>query len=594
MKELAYLNKFFYKYRWRFLPGVLFVIISNLFAVLPAQVIRIAFDLVNENIAIYRLFNGFEKQKLIATIFGQSLLFFGLIVLALALLRGIFLFFMRQTIILMSRHIEYDLKNEIYQHYQKLSMAFYRRNNTGDLMNRVTEDVSRVRMYLGPAIMYTINTSVLFILIIVAMFNVNARLAVFALLPLPLLAVTIYYVHTIINQRSEKIQEQLSSMSSFVQETFSGIRVIKAYVREDDIRKKFNQESEDYKTHSMSLVQIQALFYPMMLLLVGISTIITVYIGGVEVIKGTITSGNIAEFIVYVNQLTFPVTSLGWVTSLIQRASASQKRINEFLQTQPEIVSLSSDKIKLKGGIEFKDVSFTYPDTGIQAIKNISFKVEPGQFIAIIGRTGCGKSTIANLLLRMYDADQGDILIDNKRIEKLDLNTYRDQVGFVPQEVFLFSDTIFNNIAFGLSVAEPNQVEQAAKDAALYDNIIGFEKSFETMIGERGITLSGGQKQRLSIARALIKEPQILIFDDCLSAIDTRTEEEILNNLGRLMNNKTSILIAHRVSTIKNADKILVMDGGEIIEQGTHHELMALKSTYFELFEKQLLEEQIT
>lgn len=594
MKELAYLNKFFYKYRWRFLPGILFVIISNLFAVLPAQVIRIAFDLVNENIAIYRLFNGFEKQKLIATIFGQSLLFFGLIVLALALLRGIFLFFMRQTIILMSRHIEYDLKNEIYQHYQKLSMAFYRRNNTGDLMNRVTEDVSRVRMYLGPAIMYTINTSVLFILIIVAMFNVNARLAVFALLPLPLLAVTIYYVHTIINQRSEKIQEQLSSMSSFVQETFSGIRVIKAYVREDDIRKKFNQESEDYKTHSMSLVQIQALFYPMMLLLVGISTIITVYIGGVEVIKGTITSGNIAEFIVYVNQLTFPVTSLGWVTSLIQRASASQKRINEFLQTQPEIVSLSSDKIKLKGGIEFKDVSFTYPDTGIQAIKNISFKVEPGQFIAIIGRTGCGKSTIANLLLRMYDADQGDILIDNKRIEKLDLNTYRDQVGFVPQEVFLFSDTIFNNIAFGLSVAEPNQVEQAAKDAALYDNIIGFEKSFETMIGERGITLSGGQKQRLSIARALIKEPQILIFDDCLSAIDTRTEEEILNNLGRLMINKTSILIAHRVSTIKNADKILVMDGGEIIEQGTHQELMALKSTYFELFEKQLLEEQIT
>ena len=594
MKELAYLNKFFYKYRWRFLPGILFVIISNLFAVLPAQVIRIAFDLVNENIAIYRLFNGFEKQKLIATIFGQSLLFFGLIVLALALLRGIFLFFMRQTIILMSRHIEYDLKNEIYQHYQKLSMAFYRRNNTGDLMNRVTEDVSRVRMYLGPAIMYTINTSVLFILIIVAMFNVNARLAVFALLPLPLLAVTIYYVHTIINQRSEKIQEQLSSMSSFVQETFSGIRVIKAYVREDDIRKKFNQESEDYKTHSMSLVQIQALFYPMMLLLVGISTIITVYIGGVEVIKGTITSGNIAEFIVYVNQLTFPVTSLGWVTSLIQRASASQKRINEFLQTQPEIVSLSSDKIKLKGGIEFKDVSFTYPDTGIQAIKNISFKVEPGQFIAIIGRTGCGKSTIANLLLRMYDADQGDVLIDNKRIEKLDLNTYRDQVGFVPQEVFLFSDTIFNNIAFGLSVAEPNQVEQAAKDAALYDNIIGFEKSFETMIGERGITLSGGQKQRLSIARALINEPQILIFDDCLSAIDTRTEEEILNNLGRLMNNKTSILIAHRVSTIKNADKILVMDGGEIIEQGTHHELMALKRIYFELFEKQLLEEQIT
>lgn len=594
MKELAYLNKFFYKYRWRFLPGVLFVIISNLFAVLPAQVIRIAFDLVSENIAIYRLFNGFERQELIEIIFGQSLLFFGLIVLALALLRGIFLFFMRQTIILMSRHIEYDLKNEIYQHYQKLSMAFYRRNNTGDLMNRVTEDVSRVRMYLGPAIMYTINTTVLFILIIVAMFNVNARLAIFALLPLPLLAVTIYYVHTIINQRSEKIQQQLSSMSSFVQETFSGIRVIKSYVREDDIRKKFNQESEDYKTHSMSLVQIQALFYPMMLLLVGLSTIITVYIGGVEVMKGTITSGNIAEFIVYVNQLTFPVTSLGWVTSLIQRASASQKRINEFLETQPEIISISNEKIKLKGAIEFKDVSFKYPDTGIQAIKNISFKVEPGQFLAIIGRTGSGKSTIANLLMRMYDADKGDILIDNKRVEQLDLNNYRDQLGFVPQEVFLFSDTINNNIAFGLSVAEQERVEQAAKDAALYHNIIDFEKGFQTMIGERGITLSGGQKQRLSIARAIIKKPQILIFDDCLSAIDTRTEEEILNNLSRLMKNKTSILIAHRVSTIKNADKIIVMDRGEIIEQGTHEALLALKGNYFELFEKQLLEEQVT
>ena len=593
MKELAYLNKFFYKYRWRFLPGVIFVIVSNLFAVLPAQVIRIAFDLVNENIEIFRLFNGFERQKLIVTIFGQSLFFFGLIVLTLALLRGIFLFFMRQTIILMSRHIEYDLKNEIYQHYQKLSMAFYRRNNTGDLMNRVTEDVSRVRMYLGPAIMYTINTTVLFILIIVAMFNVNARLAIFALLPLPLLAVTIYYVHTIINQRSEKIQQQLSSMSSFVQETFSGIRVIKAYVREVDIRKKFNQESEDYKTHSMSLVQIQALFYPMMLLLVGLSTIITVYIGGDEVIKGTITSGNIAEFIVYVNQLTFPVTSLGWVTSLIQRASASQKRINEFLETQPEIISISNEKIKLKGEIEFKDVSFKYPDTGIQAIKNISFKVEPGQFLAIIGRTGSGKSTIANLLMRMYDADKGNILVDNHKVEQLDLNNYRDQVGFVPQEVFLFSDTINNNIAFGLAVAEPKRVEQAAKNAALYENILGFEKGFETMIGERGITLSGGQKQRLSIARAVIKEPQILIFDDCLSAIDTRTEEEILNNLGRLMKNKTSILIAHRVSTIKNADKILVMDKGEIIEQGTHEELMALKKSYFELFEKQLLEEQI-
>jgi len=592
MKELAYLNKFFYKYRWRLLPGILFVIISNLFAVLPAQVIRIAFDLVNENIAIYKLYNGFEKQEMFAVIFGQSLFFFGLIVFLLALLRGVFLFFMRQTIILMSRHIEYDLKNEIYEHYQKLSMAFFRRNNTGDLMNRVTEDVSRVRMYLGPAIMYTINTLVLFILIIVSMFNVNGRLTLFSILPLPLLAVIIYYVHNIINQRSEKIQKQLSSISSFVQESFSGIRVVKAYVREDDIRRKFNQESEDYKTHSMSLVQVQALFYPIMLLLVGLSTIATVYIGGIEVLNGNITSGNIAEFIVYVSQLTFPVTSLGWVTSLIQRAAASQKRINEFLNTEPEIESYRKKKIDINGAVEFKDVSFTYPDTGIKAIKNISFKVEKGKFLAIIGRTGSGKSTIANLLMRMYDSEKGEILIDNQEITDLNLTHYRNQIGFVPQEVFLFSDSIYNNIAFGLSVADQRQVEQAAKDAALYDNIQGFDQGFQTVIGERGISLSGGQKQRLSIARAIIKEPQILIFDDCLSAIDTHTEEQILTNLGHVMKNKTTILIAHRVSSIKNADHILVMDSGKIIEQGTHQTLIDLRGNYFDLYQKQLLEEQ--
>lgn len=594
MKELAYLNKFFYKYRWRLLPGVLFVIISNLFAVLPAQVIRIAFDLVNENIALFRLFNGFNRQELISKIFGQSLLFFGVIVLILALIRGLFLFFMRQTIILMSRHIEYDLKNEIYLHYQKLSMAFYRRNNTGDLMNRVTEEVSRVRMYLGPGIMYTINTIVLFILVIISMFNVNTRLTVFSLLPLPILAITIYYVHSMINHRSEKIQEQLSSLSSFVQETFSGIRVIKAYVREEDIRRKFNIESENYKSHSMSLVQIQALFYPMMLLLVGLSTIITVYIGGVEVINGNISSGNIAEFIVYVNQLTFPVMSLGWVTSLIQRAAASQKRINEFLNTNPEINSVLGEKTELQGNVTFKNVSFKYPDTGIQAIKNISFEAKNGEFLAIIGRTGSGKSTIANLLMRMYDADNGQILLDGKPIGRLDIQHFRQQIGFVPQEVFLFSETIYNNIAFGMTEAEPGKVEMAAKNAAVYENIMEFDKGFQTLIGERGITLSGGQKQRLSIARAIIKEPQILIFDDCLSAVDTKTEEEILSNLSNLMKNKTSILIAHRVSTIKNADRILVMDNGEIVEQGTHTNLMALKGVYFDLFEKQLLEEQTT
>lgn len=593
MKELAYLNKFFFKYRWRLIPGVLFVIISNLFGVLPAPVIRMAFDLVSENISTYRLFNGFERQEIIYRIFGYSLLFFGVIVLVLALLRGIFLFFMRQTIILMSRHIEFDMKNEIYQHYQKLSMAFYRRNNTGDLMNRVTEDVSRVRMYVGPAIMYTINTIVLFILIIWMMLNVNARLTFYCLLPLPILALAIYYVHNIINIRSENIQQQLSKLSSFVQETFSGIRVVKAFVREDDINYKFRLESENYKTNSMALVEVQALFYPIMLLLIGLSTIITVYIGGKEVINGTITSGNIAEYIVYVNQLTFPVTTLGWVTSLVQRAAASQKRINEFLNTKPEIDSGSMVIENLNGSIIFEQVSFKYPDTGIEALKNVSFEIHPGKFVAIIGKTGSGKSTIANLLMRMYDVDEGKIYIDGKSISDLVLPAYRQQIGFVPQEVFLFSDTIGENIAFGLSNSETSKIEQAARDAAVYDNILAFEHGFSTLIGERGITLSGGQKQRVSIARAIYKDPQILIFDDCLSAVDTKTEEEILSNLGRVMQNKTSILISHRISTIKNADMILVLDEGRIVEQGTHEKLLKEKGAYFDLYEKQLLEEEV-
>lgn len=592
MKELAYLNKFFYKYRWRLLPGVIFVIISNIFGVLPAQVIGISFNLVNENISIFRLFNDFSRQELIYEIFGYSLMLFGAIVLALALLRGIFLFFMRQTIILMSRHIEYDLKNEIYQHYQDLSMSFYRRNNTGDLMNRVTEDVSRVRMYVGPAIMYTINTIVLFLLVIMAMVNVNVELAIYCLLPLPILAFTIYRVHSIIIQRSERIQQQLSRLSAFVQETFSGIRVIKAYGREDEIRNKFAFESEEYKKTSLDLVQVQALFYPAMLLLIGLSTIITIYIGGVQVMEGTITSGNIAEFIVYINQLMFPVMSLGWVTSLIQRAAASQKRINEFLNTPPEIISPSTGKLELKGNIEFRKVNFTYPDTGIQALKGISFEVKQGEFLAIIGRTGSGKSTIANLLLRMYDVSDGSILIDGMPLKELDLRQYRSQVGFVPQDVFLFSDTITNNISFGRSKTDPAEVEQAARDAAVFDNVVRFENGFETFIGERGITLSGGQKQRISIARALIKKPSLLILDDCLSAIDTKTEEEILTNLGRNMRGKTSIIIAHRVSTIKNADKILVLDDGKIAEQGSHEYLMQKKGLYFSLYEKQLLEEQ--
>jgi ATP-binding cassette subfamily B multidrug efflux pump len=592
MKSLAYLNKFFYKYRWRLIPGVLFVIISNVFGVLTAPLIRVAFNLVAENISVYHLFANFNRQTIIYNLFGNSMLLFAGIVLALAVLRGLFLFLMRQTIILMSRHIEYDLKNEIYNHYQLLSLAFYRRHNTGDLMNRVTEDVSRVRMYLGPGIMYTINTITLFIIAICFMVTVDIKLTIFSIMPMPILVVTIYYVNNIINFRSEKIQQRLSALSSFVQENFSGIRVIKSYVREEMVRESFAEESENYKTHSMELVKVQAMFFPAMLLLVGLSNVIIMYVGGVEVMKGNITAGNIAEFIVYLNMLTFPVMSLGWVTSLIQRAAASQKRINEFLHERPEIISPIVTPRVVKGKITFKNVSFYYPDTGIHALKNVSFTAEPGHMIAIIGRTGSGKSTIANLIMRMYDTTGGEILIDDEPVQHLNLENYRSQIGFVPQEVFLFSDTIANNIAFSADTLDMPLIEQAAKDAAVYKNIMELEHGFETLIGERGVTLSGGQKQRVSIARAIVKHPQILIFDDCLSAVDTRTEEEILRNLGNIMQGKTSIIIAHRISTIKNADKILVMDDGEIVEQGTHDELMNLKQVYFELYEKQLLEEE--
>jgi ATP-binding cassette subfamily B protein len=429
-------------------------------------------------------------------------------------------------------------------------------------------------------------------MVIYAMLTVNVQLAIFSVLPLPILAGVIYYVNNVINHRSEQIQERLSGLSSFVQENFSGIRVIKSYVRESFVRENFAKESEDYKVHSMELAKVQAMFFPIMLLLVGLSNVITMYVGGVEVIKGNITSGNIAEFIVYLNMLSFPVISLGWVTSLVQRAAASQKRINEFLHEKPEIISPVADKHHVEGLIKFDDVSFIYPDTGIQALKNVSFTVEPGQMLAIIGRTGSGKSTIANLVMRMYDTTGGEITVDNRSIKSLSLESYRSQIGFVPQEVFLFSDTIANNIAFSADVLDMPVVEQAAKDAAVYNNIIELEEGFTTLIGERGVTLSGGQKQRVSIARAIFKHPQVLIFDDCLSAVDTRTEEEILNNLGRVMQDKTSIIIAHRISTIKNADKILVMDNGQIVEQGNHEYLMQLKGTYFELYEKQLLEEE--
>lgn len=592
MKHLSRLNKYFLKYKWWIIPGSIFVVISNIFGVVPAQVIGYAVDLITENVQVYNLFDGFNRQEIIYDIFSSNLLYFGLLVIALYVLRGLFLFFMRQTIILMSRHIEFDMKNDIYQHYQKLSLGFYRRNNTGDLMNRATEDVNRVRMYVGPAIMYTINTFVLSVLIIWSMFDVNSKLAIYCLLPLPFLVVIIYYVNTLIFKKSGKIQERLSDLSSFVQERFSGIRILKSYVREDYTRNMFEIQSNDYKKDSMSLVKVSALFYPTMLLLIGLSTILTIYIGGIQVMNGSITAGNIAEFIIYINQLTFPVTMLGWVTSLIQRAAASQKRINEFLDIPSDIQSTSTAENEINGNIRFENVSFTYPDTGIEALKNVSFQINSGEFVAIIGKTGSGKSTLANLLMRMYDVENGKISIDGENLKSLNLKNYRSQIGFVPQEVFLFSDTIKNNIAFGLDQVTDEEVHNAAKNASVYNNIIGFEEKFQTMLGERGITLSGGQKQRVSIARALIKSPKILIFDDCLSAVDTKTEEEILQNLGKIMLGKTSILIAHRISTIKNADKILVLDHGKIIEQGTHNELLSLNGSYTELYNHQLLEEE--
>ncbi|GAA4511001.1 ABC transporter ATP-binding protein [Sphingobacterium thermophilum] len=589
MKELSYLNKYFYKYKWRLIPGVLFVIISNFFGVLPAKVIREAFDLVKENIDLYKLYNDFDSQAAIFSTIGKSLLYFGIIVLVLALLRGIFLFLMRQSIIVISRYIEYDLKNEIYQHYQSLDFAFFRKNNTGDLMNRATEDVNQVRNYLGPAIMYTINTVTLSVMIIYAMYDVNAKLATYALLPIPIISLLILFINKIINQRSTRIQAQLSKLSSFVQETFSGIRVIKTYVQEQNKIDEFVKESNTYRKSALDLVRVQAIFFPLIIFLVGFSTIITVYIGGIEVNNGNITAGNIAEFIVYVNQLTFPAMALAWVTSLIQRAAASQKRINEFLNTKSEITN-GSLRRSLSGDIELRNVSFTYPDTGIKALDNINLTVKAGQTVAIIGKTGSGKSTLANLLMRMYDADQGDIRYDGINIKEYDYRNLRKQIGFVPQQVFLFSDTITNNIAFGLDKFTTEQIEQAAKEAAVYDNIKAFEHGFETHIGERGITLSGGQKQRVSIARALVKNPEILIFDDCLSAVDTKTEEEILHKLSRIMQNKTSIFIAHRISTIKNADHIIVLDNGKIIEEGNHETLLALNGEYAELYDKQLLQ----
>jgi len=594
MKSLSYLNKYFFKYRWRLLLGVLFVTVSNLFGVFMPQVIRYAFDVLPETIAAYRLFDGFEAQASLYETFSTTVLYFGALVLGLAIVKGFFMFLMRQTIIVMSRLIEYDLKNEIYQHYQELSLAFYKRNKTGDLMNRISEDVSRVRMYLGPAIMYTINLLVMFILVIVTMLSVNVELTLYVLTPLPLLSITIYYVSNIINRKSERVQRQLSVLSSFVQEAFSGIRVIKAYNRVDKKQADFTEDCNTFKDRSLELVKVNATFMPIMIMLIGLSTILTIFIGGRLAINGQITTGNIAEFVIYVNMLTWPVAAVGWVTSLVQRAAASQERINEFLKQTPDIVNPTEEEHGVTGNIKFSNVSFTYPDSGIEALKDVSFELKRGKSLAIIGRTGSGKSTIANLLCRLYDVSSGSINIDDTDIRQINLSELRSKTGYVPQEVFLFSETIGSNIAFGEKQDENDHsaIEQAAKDAAVYANIIEFPNGFDTKIGERGITLSGGQKQRISIARAIIKTPDILIFDDCLSAVDTETESTIIGNLKRIMEEKATIIISHRVSSIKHCDQILVLDEGQISEKGNHQELIDKGGIYFDLYQKQLLEEE--
>jgi ATP-binding cassette subfamily B protein len=594
MKELFALNKYFYRYKWHLLGGIFFVLLSCVFAIIPAQIVRYAFDLITNTIRMNDLFEGTAGQEQVLVTFRNVVLLYGGIILLMALIRGVFLFLQRQTIIVMSRLIEYDLKNDIYIHYQKLPLAFYRKNNTGDLMNRISEDVSQVRMYLGPAIMYTINMIGTAVLVISYMLTINVRLTLFSLLPLPILSISIYYVNNLINKRSILIQESLSKLTTFVQEAFSGVRVMKAYVREDDFSKEFEGETQDYFNKSLSLVRVDSLFMPLIVGLIGLSTILTVYIGGIEVMRGTITTGNIAEFVIYVNLLTWPVASLGWVTSLVQRASASQERINEFLNTKSEIVSIENKTTEIKGEVKFDNVTFVYPDSGIKALDKVTFEIREGQTLAILGTTGSGKSTIANLICRMYDVTEGKIVVDKTNIKDYEIQYLRSNVGYVPQEVFLFSDSIRNNIAFGFNENdfEENQILEAARDADLLENIERFPNGFETMLGERGITLSGGQKQRVSIARAIIRNPKILILDDSLSAVDTKTENAILQNMQRIMKNRTSIIISHRVSSAKLADYIIFLDEGKIMEQGTHAELLKKQDgLYMQLYEKQLHEE---
>ncbi|MBP1222764.1 ABC transporter ATP-binding protein [Flavobacterium sp. 1355] len=591
MKELRYLNKYFIKYKYSFLLGILITIIAQIFFLFTPKLVSESFDIIER---FLKLSESDQKLQIIRSFHKQELLHNVYLIIGSAVVGGVLTFLMRQTLIVMSRHIEFDLKNEVFKQYENLSQNFYKQNRTGDLMNRISEDVSKVRMYVGPAVMYTINTFIRFAIVIIYMYNVSPLLTLYTILPLPILSYCIFKLSSEINKRSTIFQQYLSKVSSFSQEIFSGIRVIKAYSLENQHQNNMVALAEESKSKSLSLARVQSLFGPLMIALIGISNLVVIYFGGVMYINGKIQNiGTIAEFILYVNMLTWPVASLGWVSSMVQEAEASQKRLNEFLKIEPEIKNNNNNPSDIQGSISFEDVSFTYQDTNIQALKNVTFTVKKGETLAILGKTGSGKSTILSLISRLYDVTDGRITIDQNEISTLNLNDLRNNIGIVPQDAFLFSDTIKNNIKFGNQNATDEEVIEAARSAVVHDNIITFNKQYDTILGERGITLSGGQKQRVSIARAIIKQPAILLFDDCLSAVDTETEETILNNLFEICKNKTTIIVSHRVSSAKNADKIIILEEGKIIQQGSHNQLINQEGYYASLYLKQLSEKEL-
>jgi ATP-binding cassette, subfamily B, multidrug efflux pump len=603
MKHLRPLRKYFWKYRWLFLLGILFVILTNYFRILAPQLTGYVVNTVVNSINPAEI-NDVEKNhdvlvKAIIGWYGNSsynkILLAGITLLVLAVISGFFMFLMRQTIIVMSRHIEYNQKNEIFNHYQKLDTSFYKVHSTGDLMNRISEDVSRVRMYTGPAIMYFINLAAVIGFSVFFMYKASPKLTYVALAPLPILAITIYFVNTIINRKSEKIQSLLSSLTTNSQESYSGIRVIKSYVQEKAMLLFFKKNSEDYRQNALSLAKTEAIYFPTMALMIGVSTLVTIMVGTLDVVNKVPKAnvGMIVEFVVYIQMLTFPVSAIGWTASMIQRAIASQKRINEFLLATPQISSeADATKPILQGNISFNDVNFTYTNTGLQAIKNFTLQINKGEKVAIIGKTGSGKSTLAQLLLHTYKIQHGIISFDGIPINKIDVQHLRQQISYVPQDVFLFSESVRNNIRFGLTAAGEEQIIEAAKQASVHTEIEQFSDGYNTIIGERGVTLSGGQKQRISIARALIKNPQVIIFDDCLSAVDARTEKDIIENLYGYLQNKTAIIITHRIFSLFKFDKVVVLHEGQIAEMGTHESLLRQNGIYAAMYTRQ--QSQIT